>query len=110
VEESEKALVNEKLDNLKTQVARLISHFESEQRVTGNISKRVSETEFYQKSHLEKIEKFERILLNEGKGMTYRIDRLERMIESKKDNTRVIIQNVLTVAALIISIIAILMK
>lgn len=35
------AVLNERVGNLNTQLNRFISHLESEQRVTGEISKRV---------------------------------------------------------------------
>lgn len=88
--EKEIAILNERTENLKDRIARFTSHLESEQRVTGNISKRVDQVELTQKYHQELLSKFDRMLLNEGRGLTFKVDRLEHQEKNRRWNVGVI--------------------
>lgn len=102
--ESDVLLLIERCENFKDQLNRFVSHLESEQRVTGNISKRVDEANYLIKSIDDICKKHERILLNEGKGISYRIDRLERM----QDNRKTAFNSWFSVLSLLISLMALL--
>lgn len=85
--ETDVLLLKERSENFKDQLGRFVSHLESEQRVTGNISKRVDEANYLIRSVDELVKKHEKLLLNEGKGLSYRIDRIENLLEIRKNNT-----------------------
>lgn len=53
------AVLNERVGNLNTQLNRFISHLESEQRVTGEISKRV---DYLERSQIDKRWSFEKLI------------------------------------------------
>lgn len=76
----------ERMQNYKDQVMHLIALYESEQRVTGNISKRTEDNNYAIKSIDEIVKKHERIILNEGKGISYRIDRIEQWQKHKQSS------------------------
>lgn len=80
----ELAILKERLQALQDQLKRLISHVDSEQRVSTNISKRVDQLEFQSNNIFEAIEKHNKILLNEGKGLSMRIDRMEQSAIGKR--------------------------
>lgn len=79
-EEQHKLLLLERdLKDIDSQVKRLVSHLESEQRVTGNISKRVDTVE---KLH----EKHESMLINSGKGLMFRMNNIEQREQASRSN------------------------
>lgn len=57
--ETKVEVLSERLSNLNDQLKRFISHLESEQRVTGEISKRV---DYLERSQLDKRWSFERLI------------------------------------------------
>jgi len=85
--ESQVRILIERTENFKDQLNRFVSHLESEQRVTGNISTRVGDIKSIVDRIDRVIERHERILLNDGKGMIVRIDRLEQMASNNKSRT-----------------------
>lgn len=105
--DKEIALIHERQENLKSQVARFISHLESEQRVTGNISKRVDDANRNIETHAKQLEKYDSIIFNKGRGLIFDVDRLVRMSESNKDRGRFVITTTLSIAAIILSIVTI---
>lgn len=97
-------LLEERYDNIKTQLGRFQSHLESEQRVTGNISKRVDTFEHFMKTQHELLLKFDRIIFNEGKGLTYRVDRLENQSSNSKDKHRWNTATIISILSLLTSL------
>lgn len=89
-------LLEKSNEHLEVQLKRLISHVESEQRVTGNISKRVDQVE-------KLTDKHEKMLINTGQGLMFRIDRIEQRSENSKSS----LNTWLSVFALIISLISV---
>lgn len=98
-------LLKERSENFKDQLMRFVSHLESEQRVTGNISKRVDEANYLIKTVDELVKKHEKLLLNEGRGLAYRIDRIENALLHRKSSGTVwmnIISLAISLGALIL--------
>lgn len=104
-------------DSVRLQIGRIISDFNSEKEVRVANSKRLDEAikrldqlEIYKNFDREKLEKHDRILFNEGKGLIFKVDRIDRLIDLKKDNNRYLISLLLTVIAVLISIAALISK
>jgi len=85
---AELAVIRERIQNGKDQTARLISHIESEQRVSNNHEKRISNIEDGFKRTQGSVDKIEGLLFNTGKGMVFGLDRLQRDSDEKKDTSR----------------------
>lgn len=77
-------LLQEKFKNHDDQIKHIIALYESEQRGRNNIYKRIDQAEYTFKGNDDLLKKHERILLNEGKGLSYEVDRLKRLQENKK--------------------------
>jgi hypothetical protein len=86
-------LLEKEVEGLNTQLKRFISHVESEQRVTTNISKRVDSIENLTDKH-------EKMLINTGQGVMFRVDRMEQRESRSKSS----IQMWISVLAIIISV------
>lgn len=107
--ETQIALFNEHLENIKLQVGRSVSHIESEQRVTSNISQRVTQTEDWLRRLNEAFDKHERIILNEGKGLVFRVFIIEQEAKNqinKKEAFRWTIGTIMSFVAVMISLIS----
>ncbi len=114
VDDAYKEVLNERLENIRLQLGRIISDFNSEKDVRvanskrlDDAIKRIDELIMYKNFDHEKLEKHERILFNDGKGLIFKIDRIDRALESKKDIFRFWIQLFVSIGAIIISLIAI---
>jgi len=82
--EAKLAVIEEKINNIQTQIHRFVSHLESEQRVTGNISKRVDVAQTIIDELKRTNEVYDKILRNGGVGLSVRVDRLEKSSEGNK--------------------------
>lgn len=114
MEDGYKEVLNEKLENIRLQLGRIISDFESEKEVRvanskrlDDAIKRIDELILYKNFDREKLEKHERILFNDGKGLIFKVDRIDRALESKKDSVRYWIQIIISILAVVISLLAI---
>lgn len=96
------AVLIERMENIKDQFKRFTSHFDSEERATILISKRIDQHDTVIKQHWDLLSKHERILFNDGKGLIFKVDRLERMHENRNFTFGTIV----SVVSLLLSIIA----
>jgi len=94
-------ILEERSENARLQIARFVSHLESEQRVTGNISKRVDMCEKMIGNAEHQIEMMDKILLNGNGGLVVRIDRLEQRNDGNKNRLVLIISIASTLISLI---------
>jgi hypothetical protein len=95
-EEQHKLVLLEKgQEHTDFQLKRFMSHLESEQRVTNNISKRVDASE-------KLVDKHEKMLINDGRGLMFRMDRIEQREAASKSN----LHTWFSVLSLIISLVA----
>lgn len=81
---SEDLLQDQEIKNLKDQLNRLSSHVESEQRVYGETSKRVSLLEKVIESQQKLIDKLDSIIRNGNGGLQLRVDRIEQREDQSK--------------------------
>jgi hypothetical protein len=77
------AVLIERMENIKDQFKRFSSHFDSEERATILISKRIDQHDLTIRQHWDVLTKLDRILFNDGKGLIFKVDRLERMHENR---------------------------
>ena len=77
-------LLQEKFKNHDDQLKHMIALYESEQRGRVVINKRIDQAEYTFKMNDELIKKHEKMLLNDGRGLSYEVDRLKRLQENKK--------------------------
>lgn len=89
--ESQVRVLIERTENFKDQLNRFVSHLESEQRVTGNISSRVGDIKSIVDRIDRVIERHERLLLNDGKGLVVRMDRLDQITSNNKNRVATLI-------------------
>lgn len=71
-------LLKQDCTNLKTQIERLVSHVESEQRVYGQHGKRIDQHERTMTTLQTLVDKLDNILRNGNGGLQLRVDRLEQ--------------------------------
>lgn len=116
-ETMELALIKQRLEQLDEQTKRILSHIESEQRVSINQGKLIDQLRYsvemqnamVQKSidnQMEIIKRHEAILLNGGKGLTFEVDRLKHRITNMKDARATVI----AVIGVIISVLGVVIK
>lgn len=104
--ETQIVLLQERLDNLKSQQARLISHFESEQRVSVSQGKRIDQN-IRELERLQKdIEKLDKVVFNGGQGVSVRLDRLEQQQRANDNRT----DRWIAVGAILISLLSVLIQ
>ena len=113
---SETDLLKERIENqleiFRLQQGRLASDWDSEKdnrkllsdRVS-DLSKAIHDLHHYKNRTNEQIEKFERILLNEGKGLVWKVGNISMTLESNKDSGRYRLNTVLSIAAILLSLI-----
>jgi hypothetical protein len=75
---SEDLLQDQEIKNIKDQLHRLSSHVESEQRVYGETSKRVTLLEKVVDVQQKLIDKLDSIVRNGNGGLQLRVDRIEQ--------------------------------
>ncbi len=83
--ETELALIKQQCENLDTQLKRLVSHLESEQRVYGETSRRVGDLNHSIQTMQKLIEKLDSIIINGGNGLLMRVDRIEQREKESKN-------------------------
>jgi hypothetical protein len=76
------AVLEEKVKSNDLQVRRMISHLESEQRVSGNHEKRIDTIERAAERLQKQADKYEAVLYNTGKGLIMDVKELQH---SKKE-------------------------
>lgn len=92
-------LVEVATENLDLQNKRFVSHLESEQRVSQNQGKLIDANTRTSETQQKILEKHELILLNSGRGILFRIDRLEQRNEGSKNR----LYAILSIVSVIIS-------
>lgn len=104
-------LIDDKLEIFRLQQGRLKSDFESEQDNRAHLKQRVEDAikqfeqlQYFKTTHQEEIQKFNRILFNEGRGIIFKVDRLIQQGEGSKNRLTLFI----SIAAIVISVIDIL--
>lgn len=70
-------LLKKDVENLTIQLNRLGSHMESEQRVYGTHRTLIDYNKTLLDMHQKSLDKHEFMLLNAGRGLTFKVDRLE---------------------------------
>lgn len=83
--EPNSAVLEERLENLKLQLFRLMAHVESEQRVSENHDRRIEAHDKWINRMQVEVDSHEKLLLN-GEGLTIKMDRLTRDMESLVKN------------------------
>lgn len=81
---SEDLLQDQEIKNIKDQLSRLSSHVESEQRVYGETSKRVTLLEKVVDVQQKLIDKLDSIIRNGNGGLQLRVDRIEQREDQGK--------------------------
>lgn len=77
------AVLEERMENLKLQLFRLMAHVESEQRVSQNHDRRLeSHDKWINRMQLE-VDSHEKLLLN-GEGLTVKMDRLTQYVKHQE--------------------------
>lgn len=97
-------ILSERYDNMNLQICRFVSHLESEQRVTGNISKRVDMCE-KMILNLEKNQELVDKILRNGNGLVVRVDRIEQRNEGNRNKIALIFGIVSTLVSIVTLII-----
>lgn len=94
-------LLKQDVENIKTQLNRFVAHLESEQRVYGGHRALIDYNKTILDVHQKLIEKHESMLLNNGRGLLFDVDRLKQRAESNRANLALWISLVSTAAAII---------
>jgi biopolymer transport protein ExbB/TolQ len=83
------AVLEERLENLKSQLFRLMAHVESEQRVSENHDRRIESHDKWINRMQVEVDSHEKLLMN-GEGLTIKMDRITRDMESliKEQNAK----------------------
>lgn len=95
-EAMELVLIKEQMKQLDDQMKRILSHIESEQRVSVNQGKLIDQIKSSMDTQTEllkmnlqnqqrMVDNHQLILLNSGKGLTYEVDRLKQRINNSKE-------------------------
>lgn len=77
------AVLEERLENIKLQVFRLMAHVESEQRVSGNHERRIESHDKWLNRMQIEVDSHEKLLLN-GEGLTIKMDRLTQYVKQQE--------------------------
>jgi chaperonin cofactor prefoldin len=102
--ETRLARLEEYRQNVKDQLGRIISHLESEQRVYGGHGKRIDLMEKLFEKMQRDNEIVERLLRDDEKGLSVRMDRIEQ--QQKSSSAR--IERWISILAVILSLVSIL--
>lgn len=108
--ETNSAVLEERLENLKLQLFRLMAHVESEQRVSENHDRRIEAHDKWINRMQVEVDSHEKLLLN-GEGLTIKMDRLTRDMESliedqktKEEKYQWTLPNIISLLSLIATI------
>lgn len=94
-------LLNERYEKLYDQSEHIKGLYVSEQRVSVNQGKRIDQN-FHMIETIQKVmEKHERMLTNNGRGLLFDVDRLKQRAENNKANLALWISLISTAAAII---------
>lgn len=99
--DTEYQLLKQDVENIKTQINRFVSHLESEQRVYGGHRTLIDYNKTIIDMHQKLIEKHESMLINNGRGLMFDVDRLKQRAENNKANLALWISLISTAAAII---------
>jgi predicted glycosyltransferase involved in capsule biosynthesis len=97
-------LLQKQVENIDLQVKHFVAHLESEQQVYGGHQRLIDANKLIMEMHQKLIDKHDLLLLNNGKGLVFKVDRLEQ----RNSNNRSILSlwiSLIATAAAIISII-----